>query len=418
MMKKNKEINFIDLFAGCGGLSEGFSKNDKMNAKAHVEWEIPMVNTLRNRLKSKWKYSESKAIQQVIHFDIQKTNELLHGNWSEETKKKYAKTNCLEIQDGGLDKIINGDLIDVIIGGPPCQAYSIAGRAQDKDSMQKDYRNYLFEGFAKIVDHYKPKIFVFENVPGLLSAKVEDKFVLDLIHKEFDEIGYEIRKREDMFNSVYSASDFNVPQERKRVIIFGVRKDSKYKLEDLYSSLDNKKSELNKKTVKDAIGHLPKIYPLEQSYKSGRRNVSHEVISDNIDLLHVPRFHNERDINIFYEWVENNMNSLSNKEKIEYYYLMTKKKTNHNKYRSLDWSKPSPTIVAHLYKDGLMFIHPDKKQARSITMREAALLQSFPTDYEFIGSNASIFKMIGNAVPVLFAEKISEAVSDVLEEKE
>ena len=93
------------------------------------------------------------------------------------------------------------------------------------------------------------------------------------------------------------------------------------------------------------------------------------------------------------------------------------KDSNHNKYRSLEWNKPSPTIVSHLYKDGLMFIHPDAEQARSITIKEAALLQTFPDDFEFVGSSAYCFKMIGNAVPVLFAKNIALALADVLEEE-
>jgi DNA (cytosine-5)-methyltransferase 1 len=106
------------------------------------------------------------------------------------------------------------------------------------------------------------------------------------------------------------------------------------------------------------------------------------------------------------------MNHRSTKEKLDFYLKETGKNSNHNKYRNLDWDKPSPTIVAHLYKDGLMFIHPDIEQARSITIKEAALTQSFPDDYIFIGSKASAFKMIGNAVPVLFSMKIAEAISN------
>ena len=102
---------------------------------------------------------------------------------------------------------------------------------------------------------------------------------------------------------------------------------------------------------------------------------------------------------------------------LAFYKKVSGKDSNHNKYRSLEWNKPSPTIVSHLYKDGLMFIHPDAEQARSITIKEAALLQTFPEDFEFVGSSAYCFKMIGNAVPVLFAENIAQALADVLEEK-
>ena len=159
---------------------------------------------------------------------------------------------------------------------------------------------------------------------------------------------------------------------------------------------------------------MPKFVPLEKSYKDGKRNVSHKLIGDVEIPLHEARYHNKRDIEVFRKWLKNNMNELPNEEKIAFYKEVSGKDTNHNKYRSLDWDKPSPTIVSHLYKDGLMFIHPDIEQLRSITIREAALLQSFPLDYLFVGSNAYCFKMVGNAVPVLFAKKIAEAVCEVV----
>lgn len=109
------------------------------------------------------------------------------------------------------------------------------------------------------------------------------------------------------------------------------------------------------------------------------------------------------------------MNHWSQKEKLDYYTKVSGKKSNHIKYRSLEWDKPSPTIVAHLYKDGLMFIHPDIAQLRSITIREAACLQSFPTDYEFVASTPYCFKMIGNAVPVNFARHIAVAIANTLD---
>ncbi len=112
------------------------------------------------------------------------------------------------------------------------------------------------------------------------------------------------------------------------------------------------------------------------------------------------------------------MNHASTKERLEFYTSITGIKSNHIKYRSLEWDKPSPTIVSHLHKDGLMFIHPDIKQLRSITIREAALLQSFPMDYEFLGTNAYCFKMIGNAVPVNFAKQIAIAIANVLNDEE
>ena len=410
------DYTFIDLFAGCGGLSEGFYEQG-MHGLAHVEWEMPMVNTLRNRLVKKWGYSTEDAKKAVIHFDIQKTDELLKGSWTKDTLSVYGKTNASIIGKKGIDGLINGKKVDLIIGGPPCQAYSLAGRAQDPNSMKEDYRNYLFESFVKVVDHYKPKVFVFENVPGMLSAKPGDILVIERICKAFDEIGYEIRSPKDMKNSIYSAADFGVPQERKRVIIFGVDKNSNFSTEDFYNALDNLKSKSKKKTVWDAIGDMPKFKPLKEPYKIGNKNVSHELVGDKVISLHEARYHNARDIEVFRKWISESMNDIPNEQKLEFYKQVSGRITNHNKYRSLEWDKPSPTIVSHLYKDGLMFIHPDVEQVRSITIREAALLQTFPMDFEFIGSSAYCFKMIGNAVPVLFAKNIAQAIVNVLEEK-
>lgn len=412
----NNKFTFIDLFAGCGGLSEGFYEQG-LQGLAHVEWETPMINTLRNRLVKKWGHSVEEAKEAVIHFDIQKTEELLKGSWSEETISTYGKTNASIIAEKGIDGLVGDQQVDLIIGGPPCQAYSLAGRAQDPNSMKNDYRNYLFESFVKVVDHYRPKVFVFENVPGILSAKPGDRYVIDRICEAFDKIGYEIRNPQAMSKSIYSSADFGVPQERRRVIIFGVDKKSKYSVEDFYASLDKLISTENKKTVRDAIGDMPKFRPLKESYKSGNKNVSHELIGNEVISLHEARYHNARDIEVFRRWVSESMNDIPNEQKLEFYKQVSGRTTNHNKYRSLEWDKPSPTIVSHLYKDGLMFIHPDVEQVRSITIREAALLQTFPMDFEFIGSSAYCFKMIGNAVPVLFAKNIAQAIVNVLEEK-
>lgn len=411
-----KKYTFIDLFAGCGGLSEGFLQTGKFEGLAHVEWESPMINTLRQRLVDKWNHSEEDAKRRVIKFDVQKTDELIYGNWSDETKAVYEKENHPAIVAKGLKGLV-GETVDMIIGGPPCQAYSIAGRAQSPTGMKFDYRNYLFESFVKIVDAFKPKAFVFENVPGLLSACPGDVPVRKRIFDAFKSIGYDIRTPEKLKDSVYCAEDFEVPQKRNRVIIIGTKHDSGFDVEEFYESLTAHKSKSPHKTVKDAIGNMPKLYPKDKVIRVGRCNVSHEQREGEVIDLHTPRYHGERDQRLFKEWLGNNMNTFSQEEKKEFYTKITGHTSNHIKYRNLEWDKPSPTVVAHLHKDGYMFIHPDIEQLRTITIREAALLQSFPKDYRFVASNAYCYKMIGNAVPVLFAKGIAEAMYDVLNSK-
>lgn len=406
------KLNYIDVFSGCGGLSEGFSRTNKFKGLAHIEWEKPMVDTLRHRLITSYGYSYKSAQRAAIWFDLRQFNPLVFGGWSGELRRLYHD-NDNQIMESGLDGLVSSFEVDVIIGGPPCQSYSIAGRAQDSRGMQDDYRNYLFESFVSLVDHYKPKLFVFENVPGMLSAMPGGVKITERIYKAFQEIGYTTPYPDGLKKCIFRASDYGVPQDRDRVIIFGVKNDSACELDRVYKALRSSVA-MSKFTVADAIGHLPKLYPLLEAHKIGRKNISHCQIEGPLISRHEPRYHNADDIRIFSEWLDQDMNRKSTKAKIDFYNSRKKKAAKHAKYRNLEWDRPSPTVVAHLYKDGLMFIHPDKKQARSITIREAALLQSFPNDFEFIGSTSHCFKMIGNAVPPLFSEAIANAIYSIL----
>lgn len=413
-----RKYTFIDLFAGCGGLSEGFLQTGRFISLAHVEWEKPMVETLRNRLVTKWNEAEENAKKKVIFFDIQKTEELINGKWSNESVRQYGALNCNKIQKYGLKGLIGKKRVDFIIGGPPCQAYSIHGRATDKDSMSNDYRNYLFESFCKVVDEFRPNVFVFENVGGLLSAKPGGISVRQRIYEAFTQIGYQILSPDKMPCALYDAVHFNVPQHRPRVIILGVRNNSGIKINELYNSIEKEQDLRMKLTVRDAIGQLPKLYPLQSQIKEGRYVRTHELNSNSEITQHEARNHALRERLIFKEWVENNMNHVSHQAKIDYYYEKTGHKTLYQKYKNLEWDRPSHTIVAHLSKDGYMFIHPDSEQQRSITVREAACLMTFPLDFHFLGSTPYNYKMIGNAVPVNFANAIAKGLFKVLDKKQ
>ena len=153
---------------------------------------------------------------------------------------------------------------------------------------------------------------------------------------------------------------------------------------------------------------LPPLCPLDQVVKNKGRYVSHQCNGE--DVHHTPRHCSARDIEVFKTWIGNKMNYCTQQEAIDFYKQITGKDTLYRKYRNLEWDKPAPTVVAHLQKDGFMFIHPDINQARSITVREAALLMTFPKDYQFVGNRAYCYKMIGNAVPVNFAKAIAQSL--------
>ena len=397
-----RKLNTIELFAGAGGLLDGFKKTQKYNLVAAVEWLKPQVRTLRNRLKSKYNMG-SLADEIVLNFDIQRSDELFHG-WDD---VEYEPSS-------GLDQLVGKKKIDIICGGPPCQAYSIAGRVRDKDGMKNDYRNFLFEAYIRVVKQYNPKIIVFENVEGILSAIPTGEKITDLIRSAFSQIGYEIIDDLRTY-ALLDLSDFGVPQVRRRVIIVGIRKDKPIDYQKIlvrfYNEILEKYKVSKKLTVKDAIGDLPAIYPLKVPTK--------RIAYDNFNNIngHNSRYHSPRDQEIFNLLaldIEQNTNKIDSSDKlIQLYQEKTGKKTNVHKYHVLRWDKPSNTIPAHLKKDGLRHIHPDPLQKRSITVREAARLQTFDDDYEFNESQVANYEMIGNAVPPLFAEKLALGIFEL-----
>ena len=403
-----KKYNYIDLFAGCGGLTDGFEQTNKYKPFAFVEWDKNAVNTLKKRLQTKWNIPNID--DKVLHFDIQRMDELLNGFDDAEYGKHI-----------GLKKLIKNTNIDLIIGGPPCQAYSIAGRVQDKNDMKCDYRNYLFENYLKVVKEFQPKVFVFENVQGILSAKPDGIHIIDRIRDDFEKEGYIITK-ELKAVSLLDSSDYGVPQVRKRVIIIGINKNLTSHnpqdiLNDFYLNILPSFKVEKKITVKEAIADLEALYPLSEEEKKKKKRVSHNNQSKIKN--HFPRFHSQRDIEIFNELaldVEKGSLKYPDTNALkELYFQKTGKRSSFHKYNVLAYNKQSNTIPAHLYKDGLRHIHPDHEQARSITPREAGRLQTFDDDFEFIGSQGACYKMVGNAVPPLLANKIAQSVDILLQ---
>lgn len=411
------KYNTIDLFAGCGGLLDGFMQEGGFNTLACVEWEKFPCQTLANRLEKRWHHKNAK--EEVVRFDIQRTDELINGFDDEEYGKHI-----------GLKSLIGEKGVDIVIGGPPCQAYSLAGRIRDPHGMRDDYRNYLFESYINILNYFKPKFFVFENVMGMLSAAPDGTPIVDKIHKAFLEAGYEVI--DDFKKAVYDVADFGIPQHRKRIIILGVRKDyfkaidngiEKDYTEDILSDFYNVimpsfREKSKPRTVRDAIGDLPVILPSKEVVKENGHKYSHTPITSKDFFNHNPRFHSKRDQEVFRllgEDIESGKNEYVTIDALKALYTkVTGRVSNIHKYYVLRWNEQSNTIPAHLYKDGMRHIHPDPKQARSITVREAARLQTFADDFEFLGPTMAQYKMIGNAVPSDFAKIIAKGLHDIL----
>ncbi len=411
--KKNR-YNFIDLFAGAGGLSEGFLQAGFIPV-AHVEMNEFAAKTLETRsayyylkdidnLSVYRQYISGKISRDEFmkHVPASTTKTIINETLSDESLPAVFRTI------DGIMKLRNIDKIDVIVGGPPCQAYSLVGRAQSshmETPMEEDQRNYLYKLYARFLKKYQPRMFVFENVTGIESA--QGGTIWRNLQKYLRHVGYKIECHEQ------NAQNFGVLQNRRRMIIVGWLKNS-----DLaYPDFVVKKSEA---VVNDLFTDLPELHPGESNNTYSKRKPSSYVIetgirtNDDVLTLQSCRPNSERDIKIYKRAIE-----LWNDghKRLNYNDLPEELKTHKNRHSFTDRFKVVEgdeycchTILAHLSKDGHYFIHPDISQHRSITVREAARIQSFPDSYYFEGPRTSQFVQIGNAVPPLMARGIAEGV--------
>lgn len=400
---------YIDLFAGCGGLSDGFEQSGLYDGIAHVEWEKIAARTLANRLKERWGVKD--VDKKVLTFDIQRVGDLING-WSD---AEYGDSGGLKACLGRSSKV------DILIGGPPCQAYSVAGRVRDENGMHNDYRNFLFESYVEVMKWCNPDIFLFENVMGILSAAPGGVPIVHRIHKAFSDAGY--CTLDNFKDAVFRLDEYGVPQKRVRVIIIGLRKaaykncgDVQEFLRSFYQNFKTNHRLKNKVTAKQALHGLTKFYPTQVGSIRSKK-VSHGPAKTKF-LNHAPRFHNDRDIETF-KMLADDLKSGDNKftsiDALRRLYTeRTGKDSSVHKYYVIRPDEPSNTIPAHLYKDGLRHIHWDPEQARSLTAREAARLQTFSDDFEFLGSMGDQYKMIGNAVPPLIANLMAKELAKLL----
>lgn len=412
--------NFIDLFAGAGGLSEGFFQAG-FKPVAHVEMDEFAARTLETRsayhfLKDTNNLSLYKKymLGKITRDDFMKqipasiTKTIINETMSDKTLPAIFKTI------DGIMKIRGITTIDLIIGGPPCQAYSLVGRAQSNHMdvpMADDPRNYLYKLYGRFLKRYQPRMFVFENVTGIESANGGKTW--KNIKMYLRRVGYEIECREQ------NARTFGVLQNRRRMIIVGWLKNSGLAYPDFLEIKTNA-------VVNDLFRDLPTLHPGESADKYASRKASRYVTemglrtTDDVLTHHISRPNLERDIKIYKKVVE-----LWNDghKRLNYNDLPDELKTHKNRHSFIDRFKVVEgdeecchTVLAHLSKDGHYFIHPDIEQHRSITVREAARIQSFPDSYFFEGPRTSQFVQIGNAVPPMMAKGIAIGIFAQLHE--
>lgn len=286
--------------------------------------------------------------------------------------------------------------------------------------MKDDYRNYLFEHYLNVVNRYKPRVFIFENVPGLLSAMPDGTPITRLIRQGFEGIGYEIVDDLKAYAKI-NASDYGVPQHRERLIILGIRKNICEKpqeiLHDFYKNILPKYKSKTKKTVEEAIGDLPALYPIITE-KTSLKRIGYTKSECNI-TWHKARHHSLRDVEIYGMLAEDILSGenkyADSKSLSELYEERVGAKSPIHRYHVLRKDEPSTTIISHLDRDGNRFIHYDPKQCRDITPREAARIQSFDDDFDFIGNQTDTYIMIGNAVPPILAKCVGGAVAEILD---
>jgi len=413
----------LDMFSGGGGLTEGFFRRS-FDFLGHIEMDRNAADTLETRLffHELKKTGNEEYYRQYYSGEIGRDQfvQLIKESGIEIppviNKELSVSANPSIIKDlkKRLEKKYNRPDVDIIIGGPPCQSFSLAGRGKNKERAQSDPRNYLYRHYLRFLKEFQPKLFIFENVPGLMSAKKGTIF--NNVISGCSRIGYHL----DPTAHVLNASDFGVMQERERIIFIGWKKENNHLQYPDFSK--NKPGG----TVRDLLDDLPELQAGEgkdefQKYTRGRpsKYLADKKIRTTYGGFrhHEARMHNERDREIYRiairTWNESG-------HRLNYNELPENLKTHKNRhsfvdrYKVVDKNSVSHAVLAHLAKDGHYFIHPDLQQARSLTVREAARIQSFPDDYLFEGPRSAKYVQIGNAVPPLMAEGIAEKIEKML----
>lgn len=501
-------FGIVDLFAGPGGLGEGFaslrvSDHSPFQICISVENETSAHSTLTLRAFVR-AYAEKHGALPKAYIDLH-AGQSAEPDWSvvDAAAWDHAKNEacCLELGTAPAAEAIDGVIPQlrkafddtILIGGPPCQAYSLVGRARANGKIgyvpEEDARHYLFREYIRVLDRLRPAVFVMENVKGILSSTIESRMVFEMLMEDLKSLGtghahhYELRavrlldgnatllEPKQPSDFIVRAEDFGVPQRRHRVVIVGIRSD-----------LVNRSSGASihvtgtKRTVGETIGNMP-------SLRSGiSRNVDtpaawkHEVVeaatilagiyksdgdaalrqaflnivkrvkkgspeqranaslpagygTSNDDLMrwlerpelqalaqHETRGHMVSDLGRYlFAAVFGEMRKHSPKAADFPLALSPDHKNWHSgifsdRFRVQLTDEAATTVTSHISKDGNYFIHPDPAQCRSLTVREAARLQTFPDDYLFLGNRTQQYVQVGNAVPPFLARQIAALI--------
>jgi DNA (cytosine-5)-methyltransferase 1 len=497
----------VDLFAGPGGLGEGFSAlesngNHPFKIGVSVEMEASAHKTLRLRAFLRNVAAlEGKLPDEFIQFHAGNIEE---PDWSTVNRHAWRaavqEALCEELGSESASQSIKAAIRriskqyddTILIGGPPCQAYSLVGRSRAKGKLnyvpEEDARHYLFREYIRVLSQLRPAAFVMENVKGLLSSTVESRLVFEMLMEDLSSLGdrrgqiYELRaisvgegcatlqRPRKPSDFVVRSEEFGVPQQRHRVIIIGIRSD-------LASGVKSARLALSppQATVQDAIGHLPRLrsglsksdnpeawlqavkgaakrlllYPEVRNHSRFRRYVK-QLGRDLILSEELPR--SSRQLPRRYgksgdplaEWLDRpELIALAHHETRGHMpadlarymfaasyarvHLMSPKAPDFPSEltpRHKNWSSgkfsdrfrvqllggPANTVTSHISKDGHYFIHPDPTQCRSLTVREAARLQTFPDDYYFLGNRTQQYVQVGNAVPPFLSRQIANLI--------
>ncbi len=415
---------YLDLFAGAGGLSEGFWRAG-FEPVAHIEMDRAACFTLKTRVAYKWLQGRGQAeiYNQYLSQEITRDEFYAHVPADALDTVLNYEISQDNLQDvfSDVDHCLKGEHLDLIVGGPPCQAYSVVGRARSATGMVGDRRNYLYTLYAEFLERYQPEYFVFENVLGLLSARDgSGRLYFDMMRERFAECGYSVESR------ILNAKDYGVLQNRRRIILIGKHGDYHNfypPIEEIHPgcSVGEVLSDLPPISAGEGTPGLVNTLPYhgQYLYEAHLKNADGEAVT-----LHWARPNTERDLEIYRiavdEWNKSG-------KRIRYCDLPPRLQTHKNNKTFLDRFKVvsqelpySQTVVAHISKDGHYYIHPSRAQNRSLTPREAARLQTFPDDYYFesvsgVPSRTTAYRQIGNAVPVRLAECVARAMNAIME---